>query len=68
MHLQENTVFDIDLGVTQNIAQHPLHHVTYVPAEFEVATSNGLGVDAFTRKYSINFDLEIKVTYSYNSG
>ena len=30
MHLQENTVFELELGikVIQNIAQHPLHHVT----------------------------------------
>ena len=33
-----NSLFDIDLGVkvTWNIAQYPLHHVTYVPAKFEV--------------------------------
>ena len=47
MHLQENTVFDLDLlfdlgiKVTGNIANHPLHHVTYAPATFEVAMSNG---------------------------
>ena len=31
MHFQENTLFDFDLGVkvTQNIAQYPLHYVTY---------------------------------------
>ena len=30
MHLQEITLFDLDLGVkvTQNVAQYPLHHVT----------------------------------------
>ena len=31
--------FDFDLGgvkVTRNIAQYPLHHVTYTPAKFEV--------------------------------
>ena len=34
---------DLYLGVkvTQNVAQSPLHHVTYAPAKFEVATSNG---------------------------
>ena len=55
MHLQENTLFDLDLGVkvTQNVAQYPLHHVTYAPAKFEVATSNSLG-DPFTRKYIMN--------------
>ena len=35
------------------VAQYPLHHVTYAPPKLEVATSNGLGVDAFTRKYII---------------
>ena len=50
-HLQENTLFNIDLWVkvTQIIAQYPLYHVTYVPAKFEFTTSNGLGLDAFTR-------------------
>ena len=44
MHLQENTLYDLNLGVkvTQNVAQYSLHHVTYAPAKFEVA--------AFTRK------------------
>ena len=43
MHLQENTLFDIDLGVkvTQNVAQYPQHHVTYAPAEFDIATFQG---------------------------
>ena len=43
--------FDLDFGVkvTRNIAQYPLHHMTYLPTTFEVATSNGLGGDAFTR-------------------
>ena len=45
-------IIDLDLGVTQNIAQYPLYHVTYANAKFEVAMSNGLG-DKFTRKYSI---------------
>ena len=50
MHLQENTLFDLDLSVkiTQNVAQCPLHHVIYAPTEFEVTTSKGLGGDAFT--------------------
>ena len=53
MHLQQNTVFDLDSKVTQNIAQYSIHHVTYATAKFEFATSNILGGDAFTRKYSI---------------
>ena len=56
MHLQENTLFDLDLGgvkVTQNVAQCPLHHVTYASTEFEVTTSKGLGGEAFTRNFNI---------------
>ena len=37
MHLQEITLFDLDLGVTLNVAQYPRHHVTYAPAKFDVA-------------------------------
>ena len=52
MHLQENTLFDLYLGGqrTHNVAQYPLHHVTYTPANFEVATSNSSGGDVFTKK------------------
>ena len=32
-----------------NVAQYPLHHVTYSTTKFEVATSNGLEGDTFTR-------------------
>ena len=55
MYLQENTVFDLDLGikVTWNIAKHPLHHVTYAYAKSELVTPNRLGRDVFTKKYSI---------------
>ena len=51
MHLQANTLFDLEIGVkvTQNITQYPLHHVTYSDTKFEVATSNGLGGDVFTK-------------------
>ena len=49
MHLQENSIFDLGVKVTRNVAQYPLHHVTYSPTKFEVATSNGLGGDTFTR-------------------
>ena len=43
MHLQENTVFDLDLGikVTKDVVQHPLHHVTYAFAKFDAAAING---------------------------
>ena len=29
------------LKVTRNVAKYPLHFVTYAPAKFEVAMSNG---------------------------
>ena len=41
MHLQESTLFDLDLQVKVilNVAQCPLHHVTQAATEFEVTTS-----------------------------
>ena len=55
IHLQENTLFDLDLRgkVTWKVAQCPLHNVTYAPTEFEVTTSKALGGEAFTRKFDI---------------
>ena len=52
MHLHENTLFDLDLEVKvkQDVAQFTLHHVTYSDSKYEVATSNDLGGDAFTKK------------------
>ena len=43
---------DLDLRAknTLNVTQYFLHHVTYSATKFEVATSNGLGGDSFTRK------------------
>ena len=51
MHLQINTLFDLDLAVkaAQNVTQYPFHHVTYSGTKFEVARPNGLGGDTFTR-------------------
>ena len=55
MHLQENTLYDLDLvvKVTQNVVQYPAYYMTYAPAKFETAASNSLGEDGFTRKYII---------------
>ena len=51
IHLQENTLFDLDPEpkVIQNVVQFSLHNVIYAPVKFAVATSIGLGGDAFTR-------------------
>ena len=45
MHLQENTL--------RNVAQYPLHYVTYLGTKFQVTSSNGLGGDTFTRNMTI---------------
>ena len=49
----------VELGVkvTQNVAQYPLHHMIYSATKFEVAMSNGLVGDTFTRN-----TIEVKVT------
>ena len=51
MCLQENSILRVK--VTRNVAQYPLHHVTYLATKFAVATSKGLGWDAFTWKFNI---------------
>ena len=51
--LHENTIFDLWVRVTENVAQYPLHHVTYSDTKFEVATFNGLCRAACTRQYII---------------
>ena len=45
------------------VANYPLHHVTYAAAKFEVATSYGLGGDAFTL-----FDLDLGVNVTQDVG
>ena len=70
MHLQVNTLLDLDLRVkvTGNVAQCPLHHVIYAPTEFEVTTSKGLGGEGFTNKFNIltfDHDLGVKATQNY---
>ena len=35
--------------------------MTFAPAKFEVATSDSLGEDAFTRKYIITFKVTLNV-------
>ena len=48
----------LTLGLrSQDIAQYPLHHVTYSDTMFEVATSNSVGGDAFTRNTLFDLDL-----------
>ena len=53
MHLRKVHYSSLTLmlgqGQTRNVAQYPLHHMTYAPAMFEVAMSNGLGGYIFIR-------------------
>ena len=65
MYLQENTLFDLDLGVkvTLNVAQNPRHHVTYAPAKFDIATSRGLRKRCIYKKiHYLTLTLGVKVT------
>ena len=55
-------VYYLTLTFTLNVAQCPLHHVTYAPTEFEVTTSKALGGVAFTRNSIFDLDLGVKVT------
>ena len=69
MHLQENTLYDLDLvvKVTQNVVQCPPNHMTYAPAKFEVATSNSLGEDGIQDlKESKLYDLDLGVKVTQN--
>ena len=47
--------YDLDIRVKaiRNVTQYPLLYVTLLGTKFEVAMSNGLGRDAFTKKYII---------------
>ena len=68
MHLQVNTLFDLWLwplggGGCQGLMNHCAVPSTFATAKFEVAISNSLVGDAFTRKYIIwTFDFGVKVT------
>ena len=55
MHLQENTLYGLDLvvKVTQNVVQYPPNYMTYAPAKFEGATTNSSGDDGVARNYII---------------
>ena len=69
MHLQESTLFDFDLQfkVTLNVAQCPLHHVTYAPTEFEVTTSKGFRRRSIYKKIQyLTFDLDLGVKVTQN--
>ena len=57
IHLQE--IFDLTLTQCQGHMKHcPLHHVTYVPAQFEVAMANGKEMH---NQENALFDLDPKV-------
>ena len=43
-------------GQTRNFSQYALHNMTYTPAKFEAAMSNGLGGNEFTRNTVSHFN------------
>ena len=56
MHLQENTLFDLDLWRSRSHEMLPsalYFIVTYAHTEFEVTRLKGLGGEAFTKKFNI---------------
>ena len=58
-------IFDLDLGVkvAHNVAQYPLHYMTFSATKFEVAMSKGLGGGCIYKKIQyLTFDLGVKVT------
>ena len=60
MHLHEKkTLFDLDLWVKvkQDVSKYPLHHVTLSDTKNEVATSDCLGGETFTK--NTLFDLTL---------
>ena len=64
MHLQENTLYDLDLvvKVTQNVVHCPPNHMTYAPAKFEVATSKVYEKMDLQENKLYDLDLGVKVT------
>ena len=63
-YIQENTIFELDIGTKfiQIVALYPLHYVTYAPAKFKVATSNGLG-DTHLQENTVRLPLWSPLTH-----
>ena len=55
--------FDIGIKVTRNVVLYPPYHVTYSATKFEVAMSNGLGGDTFTRNATDGLWCEIYIPF-----
>ena len=65
MHLQENAfLFDLDLEVkvTQNVAQYPRHHVSYKPAKFDIMLHPTAKKIHLQENTVFDLDLWVKVT------
>ena len=62
MDLQESTLYDLEVKVTQNVAKYHPHHVTYAPANFKVAMSNGLGEMHLQENTLFDLGSKVKVT------
>ena len=70
MHVQENTLYDLDIRVrvTQNVAQYSLHHVTYALTTFETISKILMTGPRLVKEMHLqentfyDLDLGIKVT------
>ena len=62
------TLFDLDLQVkvALNVAQCPLHHVTYAPTGFKVTASKALGGKHLQEIQYFTFDLDLGVKVTQN--
>ena len=57
---------DLEVNVTQNVAQYPLRHAIYASAKLKVVRSNGFGEDTITRNVSDGHTYEINMPYFSN--
>ena len=55
-------------GQTRNVAQYPLHHMTYVSAKFEVEMSHGLGGNALQEIIDLTLTPRTDRTYTQGQG
>ena len=62
----ENTLLDLGMEVTQNVAHYPLHHVSYAATKLKLlCLTVGLGGDLFTRNMKDRTDFGTKLIYPF---
>ena len=53
-------IFELDLGVIRNVAQYPLHHMTYAPAKLKLLRPTVQEMH-YKKIHYLTFDLGVKV-------